>query len=61
MAGRPDHFPVIVIGAGSGGLGAAYAAACTGARVLLIEREALPGGTFVHARVNCWEPAIGGT
>ena len=52
MERLPDHFPVIVIGAGSGGLGAAYGAASAGARVLFVERERLPGGTFVNALVE---------
>lgn len=51
MIGRAEDAPryadtdVVVVGAGSAGCVAAIAAARTGARVLLIERNAFPGGT----------------
>jgi len=50
---------VCVIGAGSGGIGAALAAARSGAKVLLIEREAILGGTMTTAWVHTWEPVSG--
>jgi hypothetical protein len=50
---------VCVIGGGSGGIGAALAAARAGARVVLLEREAILGGTSTCAWVNSWEPVSG--
>jgi len=46
-----DGFDVAVIGAGPGGIGAAVAAARGGARTLLIERSATPGGMATNG--NC--------
>ena len=50
---------VCVIGGGSGGVGAALAAARAGARVLLIESESILGGTSTNAWVHTWEPTAG--
>jgi len=50
---------VCVIGGGSGGIGAALAAARNGADVLLVEREAMLGGTSTVAWVHTWEPCSG--
>ncbi len=50
---------VCVIGGGSGGTGAALAAARAGAKVVLLEREAILGGTATCAFVNVWRPGIG--
>ena len=50
---------VCVIGGGSGGLGAAVAAARKGARVVLIERQERLGGTGANAYVANWEPGPG--
>ncbi len=55
------QFDVIVVGAGSGGIGAAWAAAQCGASVLLIEKCSIPGGTFTSSGVCCWEASISGT
>lgn len=62
----PKHAPeerlraqVCVIGGGSGGIGAALAAARAGADVVLIEREAILGGTSTNAWVHTWEPVAG--
>lgn len=52
---------VIVVGGGSGGFGAAYAAARAGARVLLIEQYPWLGGTSTSGGVNTWEASVGGT
>lgn len=54
-------FDIVVVGAGSGGLGAALAAARLGASVLLIERGPVIGGTVVRAGVSTWEPVAGAT
>lgn len=49
-------YDLIVIGGGSGGVGAAITAARLGLRTLLVEREHALGGTGVNALVNCWQP-----
>lgn len=51
---------VCVIGGGSGGTGAALAAARAGAHVILLEREETLGGTATCAYVNVWRPVTGG-
>jgi len=50
---------VCVIGGGSSGIGAAIAAARGGARTVLLEREAILGGTMTLAWVHSWEPVSG--
>ena len=50
---------VCVIGGGSGGTGAALAAARAGAKVVLVERESILGGTATNAFVNIWRPVAG--
>ncbi|MBM86417.1 MAG: 3-ketosteroid dehydrogenase [Rhodospirillaceae bacterium] len=53
--------PVVVIGAGACGLIAALAAKDSGAEVLVLEREPLPGGStalssgFIPAAGTCWQ------
>lgn len=54
-------FDLIVVGAGSGGFGAALAAARLGARVLLVEKSDSLGGNAARGGVNNWEPGVGGT
>lgn len=56
---EPIRTEVCVIGGGSGGIGAALAAARAGVRVVLLEREAILGGTSTCAWVNSWEPVVG--
>ena len=51
---------VCVIGGGSGGVGAALAAARGGADTILIECESILGGTSTNAWVHTWEPTVGG-
>lgn len=58
---RSADFDVFVAGGGSGGFGAALAAARLGARVLLVEAAPTLGGTAVHSGVSIWEPGCGGT
>jgi hypothetical protein len=50
---------VCVIGGGSGGIGAALAAARAGANVVLLERESILGGTSTCAWVHVWQPHMG--
>lgn len=50
-----------VVGGGSGGFGAALAAARLGLEVVLVEKADCLGGTSTRAGVNCWEPGAGGT
>lgn len=47
---------VCVIGGGSGGIGAAHAAASCGADVILIEKNHVLGGTITMSWVHTWEP-----
>lgn len=56
-----EHFDLIVVGAGSGGFGAALAASRLGARVLLVEKSESLGGNAARGGVNNWEPGVGGT
>ena len=51
---------VCVVGGGSGGVGAALAAARAGAKVALVERNEVLGGTSTMAWVSNWEPTVGG-
>ncbi len=50
-----------VVGAGSGGIGAALAAARLGLDTVLIEKADRIGGTAVPGGVHCWEMGAGGT
>lgn len=50
---------VCVIGAGSGGIGAALAASRAGSEVVLVEKQGRLGGTSTLAFVNNWEPGPG--
>ncbi|MFW5856748.1 MAG: FAD-dependent oxidoreductase, partial [Planctomycetota bacterium] len=60
MPPEPDA-DLAVIGGGSGGIGAALAAAREGLRVVLVERDGLLGGTSTLGGVHCWEMGAGGT
>ena len=53
-------YDLCVVGGGSGGFGAALAAARHGLRVCLIERGPMLGGNSTLGGVNTWEPGIGG-
>jgi len=53
-------YDLAVIGGGSGGFGAALAAARGGLRVLMAERGPMLGGNSTLAGVNTWEPGVGG-
>ncbi len=56
-----NQYDLIVAGAGSGGIGAALAAARMGLSVLLIEKSDCIGGNAVRGGVHNWEPGVGGT
>ncbi len=55
------HYDLCVVGGGSGGFGAACAAARLGASVLLVEAGPGLGGTSTLAGVNNYEPVAGAT
>jgi hypothetical protein len=50
---------VCVIGAGSGGIGAAVGAAALGASTVVVEKNWIPGGTTTLSWVHTWEPCYG--
>lgn len=52
FAGAPPCFDVAIVGAGPGGIGAALAAAKTGAKTVVLERYGYVGGTTVSAEVS---------
>ena len=52
---------LLVVGGGSGGVGAALAAARLGLNTLLVEKADCLGGTSTRGGVNCWEMGTGGT
>lgn len=56
-----EHYDLIVVGLGSGGFGAACAAARQGLDVLCIEKASMIGGNAVASGVTMWEPGVGGT
>lgn len=58
---KTAHHDLIVAGAGSGGFGAALAAARLGQRVLLVEKSDWLGGNAARCGVNVWETGVGGT
>ena len=53
-----DNYDVIVVGAGSGGVYAALAAAREGKRVLLLEKSRWCGGQHTQGLVNGYYPLI---
>lgn len=61
MSGTSNGWDVVVVGAGSGGIGAALAASGMGLRTLLLEKHNEIGGNAVHGGVHVWEAGIGGT
>jgi ribulose 1,5-bisphosphate synthetase/thiazole synthase len=58
---EPLRCELAVIGGGSGGFGAALAAARLGVDVVLVERGDQLGGNSVRGGVNVWEPVVGAT
>jgi len=52
---------LVVVGGGSGGVGAALAAARLGVKTLLVEPQSWLGGTSTAGGVHCWEMGTGGT
>ena len=52
-------YDVVIVGAGSGGIGAAIGAARAGAKVLLVDRAPSIGGVVAYAWVHNWEPTCG--
>lgn len=59
--GSVTRYDVVVMGAGSGGIGAALAAARAGCSVLLVEKADQIGGTLVRGGVHVWEMGVGAT
>lgn len=54
-------YDLVIVGAGSGGIGAAVTAGRMGLKTLLVEAREGIGGTAVDAGVCAWEPCVGGT
>ena len=52
-------YDVVIVGAGSGGIGAAIGAARSGAKTLLVDRASSIGGVVASAWVHNWEPTCG--
>ncbi len=52
---------LLIVGAGSGGIGTALAAGREGLDVLLIEKQDTLGGNAAIGGVNVWEMGVGGT
>ncbi len=50
---------VLVVGCGSGGIGAAIGAAERGAKVVVIDKNHVPGGVVSMCWVHNWEPTCG--
>lgn len=61
MAGKEIEYDVVIIGAGSGGIGAALSAGRLGLKVLLIEKSSEIGGNAAVSGVSVWEMGVGGT
>ena len=55
------YVDLLVIGAGSGGIGAALSAARLGASVVLVEQASQLGGNAAVSGVSVWEMGVGGT
>ena len=49
---RHAHCDVLVVGAGPAGMAAASTAAASGARVMLVDEDARPGGSLLHGRTT---------
>jgi len=58
---QPITCDIAVVGGGSAGFAAAWSAAHLGSDVVLIEKEAMLGGTSTIGGVNNWEPVMGAT
>jgi hypothetical protein len=56
-----EKFDVVIIGAGSGGIGAAIAAGRLGLKVLVVEKQNFVGGNATQSGVSVWEMGVGGT
>ena len=54
-------YDLIVVGAGSGGIGAALTAGRLGLKVLLVEKQPFIGGNAAQSGVSIWEMGVGGT
>jgi len=54
-------YDLMIIGGGSGGVGAAIAATRAGVKTLLVEAQVWLGGTSTAGGVNVWEMGVGGT
>lgn len=50
---------VLIIGCGSGGIGAAIGAAERGANVIIVDKNQVPGGVVSMSWVHNWEPTCG--
>lgn len=55
------EYDVLIVGAGSGGIGAALTAGRLGLNVLLVEKSSHIGGNAAVSGVSVWEMGVGGT
>ena len=58
IARNNSTYDIVVLGAGAGGIGAAYALKDSGLKVLLIDRMGRIGGTHINAWVNVFAESV---
>jgi hypothetical protein len=61
MSESSKRYDLVIIGGGSGGVGAGIAAARRGVKTLIVDKQKMLGGTSVSGGVNIWEMGVGGT
>ncbi len=61
MSENVKRYDLVIVGGGSGGVGAAIAATRKGVKTLIVDQQKMLGGTSVTGGVNVWEMGVGGT